>query len=247
VTADGWEVVATGDIRMRWSPADGIQPTDEQEQEVDYYWQRAVEESGGQLFNGTFLNLISYKLTETGLRALTHFAEYKYFYVHRLRPKLGLRVKAIGVSGITLVEGDMALVARRGESMTQYPGLLELVPSGTVDRSCADEDGTVRYEAKLLEELREETGVLFSRVEEVRGFAFTHDRVDNSYDACCLVRLGVRGQDMLDAFDAGDEYTEPRLVHVTELPAFVERHEGDIMPVTKGLVEAYVRFTEAVR
>ena len=57
--------------------------------------------------------------------------------------------------------------AKRAESITEYPGFLELVPSGSIDKECADTNGVVDYKFKLLSEFVEETGLSKEYVKKI--------------------------------------------------------------------------------
>ncbi len=243
-----YEVLGVGPVRVRWAPIEGLRLSDAQEEEAEYRWQRAVEQSGGHLFNGAYFNLTRWNLTAKGIEVIGHFAEYRHFYVHRLAPQLGLNVRAIGVSGITLFDGggeDYTLAARRGNKMTQYPGLMELVPSGTLDRSCAEDDGVVRAEAKAIEELHEEAKLPFTRIVSADAFAFTHDRADDSYDVCCVLRVNAQAHELRDGINRSDEYTEPEIIRVADLADWAEDLGDQLMPVSKALIEAYLIRTQA--
>lgn len=239
--AQPYDILATGAVSLRWI-AGTLPVTPEQEEEVDYIWERAVDASGGHLFNGAFLHMLSSRKTARGFTAKCLYAEYKYFYVHRLRPDLGLNVRAIGVSGLTRIGRPGAahfLAAVRGPKMTQYPGDLEFVPSGTIDRGCAEENGVVRYEAKILEELREETALPFRAIANVQGFAFTYDRADDTYDVCCLIDVDGDPEAIRAALVHTDEYTDPVLVAESDLAPWVAAQGDRLMPVSQGIAAAY--------
>ena len=153
-----------------------------------------------------------------------------------------LGVRAVGVSAITIIDNggeDYALAARRAENMTQYPGLIELVPSGTLDKSCADDEGVVRAEAKAIEELHEEADVSFARIETARAFAFTYDALDDNYDVCCVIRVDAQAQDLRHGIHRRAEYDNPQLVRVADLKDWAEDSGDQLMPVSRALIEAY--------
>lgn len=241
-----YEVLGVGPVDMRWITGDGPELPVEIEDEIEYRWQRAVEESDGHLFNGPFLNLIRWQTTPERIEIVSRFADYKRFYVHRQAPHLGLNVRAIGVSGLTILEHDRDLhvvAARRGERMTQYPGLYEFVPSGTIDRDCAEDEGRVRCEAKIIEELHEEAAIPYSAIASVDAFAFTYDRLDDSYDVCCVIRVEATAEAVCAGIGHCLEYTDPVMVPLDELEAWAEELGERLVPVSWGLIEAYRRWT----
>ena len=242
-----YEILGVGRVRMTWISREGLEITSEQEEEVDYQWNRAVKKSDGHLFNGAYFNLLHWQTKRDRVDIVGHFDEYRNFYVHRLLPRLGLGVRAVGVSAITIFDDggeDYALAARRAPKMTQYPGLMELVPSGTIDRECADEEGIVRAEAKAIEELHEEAGIPFSRIEQAQAFAFTYDRLDDNYDVCCILRIDARAQELRHGIKHCAEYDDPQIIRVADLKDWAEDQGDQLMPVSWAVIEAYAQWTK---
>ncbi len=236
------EIVFRGNVTLRWTETPPEQKPDEaQDAAVDEIWRAACARTPG-LFNGTYMNVAAHRVRGDQIEVTGSFFEYKYFVAHLERPQLALPVRAIGVSGITLVrEGEraFALLAERSPDVSSHPGRLELVPSGAVDRSRALEDGRVDYLEALLTELEEECGLSRKHVKDVRTFALTFDVLEQVYDVCCCLELGIRRDSLPDMLNCSDEYRNPRLVAVDELASFLQGHTGGVMPSTLALVEAY--------
>lgn len=239
--ATAYEIVARGDVELRWEDAPDPEPRlAAREREVERIWTDAVRESGGRLFNGTLPDLVSIE-RRASLTVLTgRFVEYRYYYAQWRRPGLDLGIRPIGVSGVTTFDehsGEQVVFARRARHTTQYAGMLEVVPSGTIDRSAARSDGTIDFRAKLLEEFTEETGVDAGVVASTEVLGVVMDRRDRSHDVCCLLRARVERATLLEAMARSDEYDEPVIVPRADLAAFVKARADGLVPMSLGICE----------
>jgi hypothetical protein len=242
---DAYDILATGAIEAHWEDGPTVPDlSPEQAALVECRWREAVDASEGHLFNGTLPNVLHVERVPDRTVVVARFIEYKYFYVQHRTPGLDLGIRPVAVSGITTLDIDgveHAIFARRAEHTTQYPGRIELVPSGTVDRACARPDGRIDVESKLLEEFTEETGLPAQCVRSVRPFALILDPQDGSHDLCCHLAITARRADIVDGLTQSDEYESPRLVARPDLPEFLRTHHADIIPTSAGIIHAYTQ------
>jgi hypothetical protein len=128
--------------------------------------------------------------------------------------------------------------AKRVDNITEYPGLLELVPSGSIDKECADANGVVDYQSKLLSEFIEETGLSKEYVKEISGFGFVLDIGHNVYDICCEILLEAKKELVAQRF-LSREYNAPVFVVMNDLDSFIKANVDSIVPTSMALIEAY--------
>ena len=239
-----YKIVAIGDIQMQTIQNSQTEKILAQNRDaIEQIWQKTLNEKGGKLFNGTLPNFIRVDKKKDRIEIIGHFIEYKHFLAQRKQPDLKLGIRPIGVSGIIVLEenGNKYVVfAKRTNNITQYPGFFELVPSGSIDKECADVNGIVDYQSKLLSEFVEETGLSKNYVKEISGFAFVLDVSDNVYDICCKILLEAKKELVVAEFSS-KEYNKPVFVAMNDLDSFIKTNFDSIVPTTVALIEAYVQ------
>ncbi|MEW6202664.1 MAG: hypothetical protein AB1546_11845 [bacterium] len=238
------EIIGYGNIVVRWT-ADRARDKRlaRNRAAIEKIWREAVEESGGKLFNGLLLNFVGLEKRRTGIEVRGSFVEYKHFIVQRRHPELELGIKPIGVSGIIIFSDsgvENAVFAERGGDTTEYRGFLELVPSGGIDRECADENGIVDYKSKLLSEFAEETGLSNDCIMDISEFAIVLDTKDKVYDICCRISVDARKEIIIKKFRDSKEYKSPVFVPVSELKKFVRSNRKSLVPTSIALVDAFI-------
>ena len=194
------------------------------------------------LFNGTLLNFIRVSKKKNKIKILANFIEYKHFLAQRMRPNLRLGIKPIGVSGIMVLEEkgiSYIVFAKRAKNVTEYPGFFELIPSGSIDEKCLSANGIINFQAKLLLELMEETGLSKSYVKHIFGFAFILDTNHNVYDICCKIFLKAKKELVVGNFIKSKEYSEPVFIPVDDLDLFIKKNVFKIVPTSVAIARAY--------
>ena len=137
---------------------------------------------------------------------------------------------------------EYVIFAKRASDTTEYPGFFELVPSGSIDKECADNSGIVDYKSKLLSEFTEETSLSRECVKDISGFAFVLDTNDTVYDVCCKIVIDNTERDLvIQKFSSSKEYQSPIFVGIGELDDFIKLNYNSIVPTSMALVEAYIR------
>lgn len=155
--------------------------------EVDRIWDSAMENDreNCHLFDGQALFVDS--ISEDGITLFQ--LPYRFLYAQRHSPSLKgeLNLRPIGVSGVCL-SAEKMLVGVRASKATQYPGFLELVPSGGL----GDLGVQLDYKMRLVEELEEETTIKQESILEITTIGICLDRQENTYDLCCTILLSEK-------------------------------------------------------
>jgi HAD superfamily hydrolase (TIGR01509 family) len=186
-------------------------PSPAQNAEVSRIWNEALAKNP-KLFDG---NVISYAGHEQRNGALTvryFITSYRYVLARMHRPDLQLPVSPLAVSGLVLDPAKKTLVAQRAQNVTQYPGWLELVPSGGISAEKAS-NGTVAFKEHLAQEFREETGLDESGISAIEPLGLVHEKDYGVYVIACLVRLNSPLTNSMQ----GDEYKSIRVLPLAQL------------------------------
>ena len=151
--------------------------------EIEDYWLKEKAVRGGSLTNGTILNLGLINKVGERLVLKCHAIEYKHLLAQRSGLELG--ITPLAVSGITYYQSDdqkVFLLAKRSDKVTQFPGMFELVPSGSIDVSVINSaTSEVDFKGQLIKELEEEIGVDEDQVINSREFCLVRDE-ENVFD-----------------------------------------------------------------
>lgn len=237
--AENYKILGIGDVRLRVAEdAEARQTLAQFEGEVDDIWERALRQR--KLFNGKLLGFLGLRRNGAAMEVIAHPTEYKYFFAKSQRPTLGFSIYPIAVSGITVLSRESqtyALFAERGKEVSEYPGWLELVPSGSLDGSFIDQDGLVDFRAQLLTELTEETGLAAEDVKKVSGAALVLDTRDSVYDICCKIVVDGEKSAAFEQLRPSAEYRNPIWVSTGQLKDFAAKHAGRIVPASMAIIE----------
>lgn len=197
--------------------------------EVDRIWASAIADSGANshLFDGQALFVDSIGNLEISLFQLP----YRFLYAQRRSPQLReqLNLRPIAVSGVCLSDGKM-LLGVRSRSATQYPGFLELVPSGGL----GDLGEHLDYKHRLIEELEEETSIARTSVTEISTIGICFDQEENTYDLCCRILL-QDGLSLEQTSSPKEEYSD--LIWRDTGNLLAEKDGPEIVPTSLAIVE----------
>lgn len=241
--AEQYRVIAVGDISLTVMPptAEFEEKQSAGEARIETVWNTLSLTR--PLFNGTVLNTSTIAYDGEHIKISAHNISYKDFLAERHDPSLKFGIRSIGVSGILLVQDAQKLVyvvfASRKMTVTQWPGRLELVPSGSIDARHVDSFGTVSYKKQILEELAEEVGINEKDVKTATGFALVYDARERVYDICCVVEVSLQKEDLERMFKDSMEYERPVYVLYEDLPQFISKHKEEIVPTSLALLSAY--------
>lgn len=169
-------------------------------------------------FDGDILCVLSL----SGSEILCGIAKYRYYYAQSVDRAVGdLGLEALAVSGLTFVNGSV-LVARRPANVLQYPGFLELVPSGAVDTSFVFGNRQECLSQQIIRELHEEIGPL--EVKSVEPKLLVRDRVSRVLDVVLELQVNEFKKSFRESSEKDriinsnvDRYDKSLLVSVKDL------------------------------
>jgi len=214
------------------------------EERVQSEWDAVLRTPNTGIYNGLMLSFINAFLDSEGVGHITgHYVEYRHYLAQRnSRGVLDLGIKPIGVSGlvtITTATSSHVLFGKRADSVTQYPGYWELMPSGGIDDCFVEPQGLIDYVAKIRQEFEEETGLLADVIHGVRGFTLLLDEAENVYDIGCEIAIeGVAPMALQERMKA-EEYCEHLLILEEDLDSFVKAVAPEMVPTSVCLVKAW--------
>lgn len=168
------------------------------------------------------------------------FLRYRHYIAWRRDPSLfaGERVAAMGVSGLTLVDGCFA-VGCRGPHMTAYAGWWELLPSGSIDADFLRAGGVIDFVAALKAELAQETGIDEPLIRGVSPYALVFDPNIETYDV--VARIDAASTPALRErwarLDDDDEYSVIELVQPASMPDFLRTRRDRVIAASLAMIE----------
>ncbi len=203
---------------------------------VDDEWEREQTERGVRLVNNPILSYLGFD----GHAIHGRFVEYRHYIASRRRPDLfpSRLVCAMGISGLTLVEGGV-VVAQRSPRVTCYPGMWELVPSGSIDREGLREDGTLDFRAALAAELAQEVNFVVADIAALHPYALIYDPNIRTCDIALALDTGLTAAAFMDRARARheDEYQAVECVPIDGLDDFARRLGDSLIPTSLAMLE----------
>jgi 8-oxo-dGTP pyrophosphatase MutT (NUDIX family) len=182
-------------------------------------------------FNGRILSFESCD-PATGI-ALARDEEYR---AHAVKRTVDLGLKFFGITGILCTPGpegtDRVMLARRGATVHDYPGMWEFGPCGGIDPPESGDTLTPDdLAAELRREAHEELGLDLTDA-GLTHLALVYDTPDiGSTDLMVLVRL----PSIPDAARANWEVSATRWLTLAELAAWAEAEPDAIIPTTRAM------------
>lgn len=239
-----YDIVGEGAVVLRQVPQSEslIAKLEEYAAEIDTVWSHELRRR--PLFNGTVFSAQSIENKEGIITVSGSFVEYKSFLAQRVIGGLDLGIRAVGVSGIVILhdkaQQPCAVIAQRTNTVTEYQGFFELVPSGSIDASCQMDNQTIDYRQKLLDELAEETS-WHSSGDAVSSLALVFDSAHMLYDICCMITLEESSEVLMRRFMGGTEYQVAQCVRLQDLDAFIHKNSNSIVPTSLAMLEVFRR------
>lgn len=142
------------------------------QQIIEKNWSSEIKKNP-KIFNGQVLVFINQNKNINDIIIDVGFTEYKNVLASRKIPELN--IKPVGVSAITIIDDlgeKFVLFSTRSKNNTEYPGFIELVPSGHIDKSALQKNNSIDYTQKIKEEFFEETGCNQSCINKVHRLMF---------------------------------------------------------------------------
>lgn len=182
------------------------------------------------IFDGTLLCVSSFCIDSLKVYELS----YKEYLASKFLKNYPLRHRVLAVSAWTYYKGHV-LFGRRSKQVTFYSGYLELVPSGGVDASAADEQKVVHYQKALLNEFEEETGLSLDLVDKVKVEGIYFCRSQSIFDICHSIHLSDESE--IEVEKQNPEYDELFWVPLEKLKDFQRKNHPNILPLSSILIE----------
>lgn len=236
-----FEIIQKGNVIIRCNDS-STHILDSNNKIIEEVWSEECKNKHG-LFNDDVLSFIDVKKENTDIIVNAKFTEYKNILASRKKPELGLSIRQIGVSGITLVEENQKkfiLFSTRSHDITEYPEYIELVPSGNIDKSVLQTDGTVDCIAKLKGEFSEETGLSIEYIKKIKSICLVYDKNNQIFDVGCLIELNMDRNTILESFTKVNEYKNPELIPIRDLPNFINKNKERLVPTSLALLECFL-------
>ncbi len=211
---------------------------------LEKVWKNLCEKKNNKLFNDKVLIYIDSFKQNNILEIKAGFVDYKIVVSSRIEPSLGLKIKQIGVSGITLISdgnNEYVLFSSRSSDNTEYPNFLELVPSGNLDNSSLRSDGKIDFSSKLIEEFIEETGLEKNYIQEIKTLFLVIDNVNQVFDICCEIKICSSKSHIIETFQKVSEYGKPELVLLSSLSDYVKKNHERIIPTSHAILSHFTK------
>ncbi|MFA6449532.1 MAG: hypothetical protein WCX65_08695 [bacterium] len=236
-----WEIISKSTpIELTWE-GDFQPDTPRTEAKILYLWKQAIRKGSEAYTNGAFLSMISASVDskKTAVRCIR--AQYMYYFAQNREPAFNFHLRPVGVSGIIEIQtpdGPAIVVAKRGKTVTQYPGLLEFIPSGGIDGDALLEGGRVDFMSQFLREFAEETGADPASATSIEPFAFIHDIQSDVYDVCALIRADCAPDTIKLGVSKSGEYSDVVFVPSADIESFIEKNKHIFVPTSPAIIKA---------
>lgn len=191
--------------------------------EVEALWSQALTRVPG-LFDGKVFSLARLE----GDTAAGFMAPYKWYLAQLARPKLHeeLRVRSVALNGLVIAGGHLMFGLRK-PTLAVEPGLWETVPTGTLDATLREPDGSVSWRLAFARELREELGLDLPEM-AARPFAMVENTSRHTIETGIVLEIDMDHRDVLAAYISCDtpEHTEMAAVPLADVPRFLTERPG---------------------
>ena len=239
-----YEIISKGKIVLKHI-IDNENISKELLSKISIYWNDYTKSKNSSVFNDKVLRFVRINPNNKNEINVT-FTDYKNIIVDRNFLNSSLGFYQVGVSGLILINeqrDNFILFAKRSKNVTEYPNFYELVPSGNLDKSVLDKDGTINFNLKILDEFKEETGLSDSIINNMYSFCFVRDNINHVYDVCCILELNIDRNLLNDSFKNVSEFYSPCFVDVKNLQNFLFEHESKIVPTSKAILQCFLEKT----
>ena len=237
---NSFKIVFQGEIHVENSP---ILELKYDHDKLDQIWKKIYVQKNNKLFNGKVLIFIDSFTHNNKLIIKAGFVDYKIVVSSRIEPSLGIKIKQIGVSGITIIhdDDDYILFSTRSSEITEYPNFLELVPSGNIDELALESNGIINFSKKLIDEFVEETGLDGNSIQKINPFCFVLDKKNQVYDICCKIHVISSKSMILKNFKNTFEYGNPELIPLSSLQKFIDKNYEKIIPTSLAILSTFIK------
>lgn len=230
-----WDIISTSSNFEVTLEGDFVQTDESKERRTKYLWEKAAKKRPDSFVNGYICSFVSASIEGNVTKVKVRRVRYMYYYTQHIDPKLNYQITPVGVSGVLEVpkdDGRAMIVAKRGNNVTQYSGYYEFVPSGGIDENYMAESGRIDFTGQLRTELKEETGLDESCVEEIKPIAFIKDIEGGVYDLCAVIKIKNDITSDMAGLMRSDEYCDFIAIKYEELDSFLKDKRGRFVPTS---------------
>jgi len=236
-----YQIVTGGDIVLHYQE-NSLKYSSQIEEKISQIWENELKKKNPNIFNDKVLSFL--KISEKNNQKIIDvtYVDYKTILADRKDSSLSLNVNQIGVSGITILkENNQVLFSQRAPTITEYLGYFELVPSGNLDTSVLENDGTINFKSKIISEFEEETGLSKKSINNLKTLCLVKDNINHVYDVCCLLEIDINEGQLESSFNKVSEYEKPIFVPVKELSEFSKKNSDKLVPTSKAIIDYYLK------
>jgi len=236
-----FKIITTGEIEIYHTSYDETKFYPYKDK-IEKIWKKTCQQKDIEFYNDKVLVFNNFSKNNHKTVINGSFIDYKFIIADRNDSSLKFSIYQIGVSGMIIIKEKnekYVLFSTRSSKINEYPGYLELVPSGNMDKSCKRNDGTVDFKSKLINEFEEETGLSSTNINEIKTLCLVMDSINRVYDVCCWIDVNMSRNNVLAGFKKVSEYENPKLVKFNELSNFVEANRQKIIPTSLAIIQCY--------
>jgi hypothetical protein len=201
--------------------------------EVEDLWcaacARVAAGGAGALFNGRVFSADT--ITPSAITG--HLTEFRRIVAQMERPALfhALGVRPLAVCGV-LYSRDGVVFGRRHAGAIYQADMWQLAPAGSVDVHAVDGNGAVSPERQVLNELREEVGLVPEDVDKPVPLCVVEHPGSHVCDLGMALRCRVSGTAIREAHATrgNGEYPALRIVPLPDVAAFVAEADDTLVP-----------------
>jgi hypothetical protein len=229
------EIVVMGDYKNE----DYYDRVKNKKDEIEMAWEKEQERRNKKLFNKNIINLaiIEQQTIDNRLILQCNTVEYKHYLVQRSGIDLG--ITPLAVSGIVFYQENNSkifYVGKRSETVTQYPGYYEFIPSGSIDSKNIVPNQPVDYSNQLVIELKEELGVPVEDIKSHSTFCLIFDEIDRVYD----IGIEIEVSNVDNVCKSNEEYINIQRISDVQLDRKLKKENTVI--TSKRLFSAFKKF-----
>lgn len=235
------EIISVGKITLKHVVFDN-NISDDKEKQISNYWNVLLNSKNNLIHNDQVLHFVRIN-PDNNLEIDVSYTDYKNIIVDREFLNSELNLFQVGVSGLVINknnENPSILFAKRSNDVTEYPNYYELVPSGNLDKSVLSNNGTINYSTKIIQEFEEETGLLYTTIDNLIPFCFIKDNINHVFDVCCILEINMKPESLISSFKTSEFYS-PHLILLKNLKSFIDKNNSKIVPTSKALIQCFLQ------
>ena len=229
-----FSLVATGNIKLLVKESN-IKFSDDVNNEIEKIWNK-LSKQNNSLFDGISPIVLNIKNQINTTLVECTFINYKTIIADRLNPTLNININQIGVSGVLILNDDTLVFGQRSNSLTEYPSMLELIPSGNLDMKDT-KNGQIDYISKLKKEFEEETGISDNIINSIQPLCLVKDHINRTFDVCCKLHIDKNSSEFFNLFYSNDEYQKILLIPFDDLDSFLSKNDAKLVPTSKAILK----------